>query len=130
MVNCVNFSVSIAKICFMTTQQIFINNLKAYRKQAGFTQAQLAVLIDKSFNYINGIECGVSFPPPDVIDKITETLKIKPMQLFDENCCVQNLVNSNKDDFIESLSQKIFCKIEPSLKNDIANGIKTVLNDK
>lgn len=61
----------------MTTQQIFINNLKAYRKQAGFTQAQLASLIDKSFNYINGIECGVSFPSPDVIDKIAGVLKNK-----------------------------------------------------
>ena len=130
LLNRVFFYRNYSKFIIMTTQQIFINNLKKYRKQAGFTQSQLAVLIDKSFNYINGIECGVSFPPPDVIDRIAETLKIKPMQLFDENCCVQNLVNSNKDDFIESLSQKIFCKIEPSLKNDIANGIKTVLNDK
>ena len=130
MVNCVNFPVNTAKISFMTTQQIFINNLKAYRKEAGFTQAQLAVLIEKSFNYINGIECGVSFPPPDVIDKIAEVLKIKPMQLFDENCCVQNLVSSDKDDFIESLSIKIFSKIEPALKFDIESGIKSVLSNK
>lgn len=54
----------------MALQETFINNLKFYRKKAGLTQAQLALLIDKSFNYINGIECGVSFPPPDVIEKI------------------------------------------------------------
>ena len=76
----------------MTTQQVFINNLKAYRKKAGYTQSQLAVLINKSFNYINGIECGVSFPPPDVIDKIAGVLKIKPVLLFDEGGCQQNVI--------------------------------------
>lgn len=128
LVKSVYFLFNLGKINFMTTQQIFINNLKAYRKQAGFTQAQLAVLIDKSFNYINGIECGVSFPPPDVIDKIAETLKIKPMQLFNENCCVQNIVGTDKDLFIENLSQKIFVKLEPSIKADIESGIKSALS--
>ena len=111
----------------MTIQQIFINNLKAYRKQAGYTQAQLAVLIDKSFNYINGIECGVSFPPPDVIDKIAVALKIKPVQLFDENGCEQNIICSDKNEFINKLSEQIFKKIEVSVKKDIVEGIKACL---
>ena len=111
----------------MHTQKIFINNLKAYRKKAGFTQAQLAVLIDKSFNYINGIECGVSFPPPDVIDKISEVLKIKPVQLFDENGCEQNIINSDKTEFIAKLSEQVYKRIEPSVKKSIIDGIKSCL---
>ncbi|MCR5400198.1 MAG: helix-turn-helix transcriptional regulator [Treponema sp.] len=111
----------------METQKLFINNLKAYRKQAGYTQTQLAVLIDKSFNYINGIECEVSFPPPDVIDKICEVLKIKPSQLFDENGCEQNIINSDKTDFIAKLSDQLYKKIEPSVKKSIIDGIKSCL---
>ena len=111
----------------MTTQQIFINNLKAFRKQAGYTQAQLAVLIDKSFNYINGIECGVSFPPPEVIDKIADALKIKPIQLFDENGCEKNIISSDKNEFISKLSDQIYKKIESKIKDDIIEGIKAGL---
>lgn len=111
----------------MNTQQIFINNLKSFRKQAGFTQAQLAVLIDKSFNYINGIECGVSFPPPDVIDRIAVALKIKPVQLFDENGCEKNIIDSDKNEFINKLSEQIFRKIENSVRKDIIEGIKACL---
>lgn len=111
----------------METQKLFINNLKAYRKQAGYTQAQLAVLIDKSFNYINGIECAVSFPPPDVIDKICEVLKIKPSQLFDENGCEQNIINSDKTEFITQLSEQVYKKIEPSIRKSIIDGIKSCL---
>ena len=70
----------------------------------------------------------MSFPPPDVIDKIAETLKIKPMQLFNENCCVQNIAGTDKDLFIENLSQKIFVKLEPSIKADIESGIKSALS--
>lgn len=111
----------------MTTQQIFINNLKFFRKKAGYTQAQLAVLIDKSFNYINGIECGASFPPPDVIDKIAETLKIKPAQLFDENGCKENIIGADRNNFIDELSKKIFSNLEPVLKKDISDGIESAI---
>lgn len=110
----------------MTTQKIFINNLKAYRKQAGYTQAQLATLIDKSFNYINGIECGASFPPPDVIDKIAATLKIKPFQLFDENASPSNVICSDKESFVAALSKKIISKLEPKIQKDIAQAIKEI----
>lgn len=120
------FPQKMSKSCRMTTQEIFINNLKAYRKQAGYTQAQLAVLIDKSFNYINGIECGASFPPPDVIDKIAETLKIRPSQLFDENGCAENIISSDKDSFVSDLSKKILSKMEPKIKKDITEAIRTI----
>lgn len=111
----------------MPIQQIFINNLKSYRKKAGYTQAQLAILIDKSFNYINGIECGASFPPPNVIDKIAEALKIKTIQLFDENGCQENIINFDKEKFTKQLAEQIFRKIEPAIRKDIIEGIKTSL---
>lgn len=108
----------------MNTQEIFINNLKFYRKQAGFTQAQLAVLIDKSFNYINGIECGASFPPPDVIDKIAETLKIKPSQLFDETSSPENIKKFSKEEYINEISEKLFNNLKPFISSEIKKTLK------
>lgn len=108
----------------MKTQEIFVNNLKFYRKQAGFTQAQLAVLIDKSFNYINGIECGASFPPPDVIDKIAETLKIKPVQLFDEGSSPENIKKFSKEEYINEMSEKLFNNLKPFISSEIKKTLK------
>ena len=53
----------------MDLQSVFIRNLKMYRKAAKMTQVQLALEIDRSFNYINSVECAALFPPPDTIQK-------------------------------------------------------------
>ncbi len=111
----------------MTTQEIFIGNLKSYRKQKGFTQAQLATLIDKSFNYINGIECGVSFPPPDVIDKIAKVLNVRPIQLFDENGCAENVISINKDEIVKDISEKVYKQLKDTLRKEIQTGIEKAL---
>ncbi|MCR5253490.1 MAG: helix-turn-helix transcriptional regulator [Treponema sp.] len=111
----------------MNTQQIFITNLKTFRKQKGYTQAQLAGLIDKSFNYINGIECGVSFPPPDVIDQIASVLNVKTYQLFDENGCEENIINSNKDEFIKIVSERVYQKLKEDLRIYIEQSIRSVI---
>lgn len=113
----------------MSTRQIFITNLKYFRKQKGFTQAQLATLIDKSFNYINGIECGLSFPPPDVIDKIAEVLEIRPIQLFDENGCSNNIINADKEEFIKSVSERIYSRLKDDLKSGIIEGIEKAIEE-
>ena len=111
----------------MGIQNIFINNLKKYRKEAGFTQAQLATFIDKSFNYINGIECGVSFPPPEVIDQIAEVLKIRLVMLFDDWNCIQNIIDDDKKAFVDNLADRIYEKIKDDIKKDIYSGIEKVI---
>ena len=113
---------------YMDSQKIFINNLKIYRKQAKLTQAQLATQIDKSFNYINGIECGASFPPPDVIDKICEVLKIKPVQLFDEDGCGVNIISGNRDKFIDEVSRNIYLRLKDDIKKSIEEEIDKVFD--
>ncbi len=107
----------------MGLQNTFINNLKFYRKRAGLTQAQLALLIDKSFNYINGIECGSFFPPPDVIEKIAIELNVIPVQLFSEDSCPINIVNSNKEKIVDEISQNLYI----CLKDEIHKEIRKVL---
>ena len=69
----------------MKLRQIFIQNLKYYRKKLGVRQLDLALEIGKSSNYINSIENGKYFPSPETIEQISQVLKIDPMQLFDKN---------------------------------------------
>ena len=108
----------------MDLQEVFIRNLKMYRKQARLTQAELAVQIDRSFNYINTIECAGSFPPPQTIQKIAEVLHIRPMQLFDENASPANIISTNKELFISRVSEKIYERLRSDLKKDIVEVIE------
>lgn len=66
----------------MSLQKTFIENLKFYRKSEKISQKDLSIALNKGFNYINSIECGASFPPPNVIDEIAVLLKIEPESLF------------------------------------------------
>ena len=108
-------------------QTVFINNLKMYRKKARLTQAALALQIDRSFNYINSVECAVLFPPPATIQKIAEVLHIRPMQLFDENTSAENIIASDKEAFITEVSEKIYAKLRTDIHADIAAAVDEAL---
>ena len=95
----------------MGLQETFIENLKFYRKEKNISQKDLSVLLDKGFNYINSIECGVSFPPPHVIDEIAKILEIESEILFSKSGCPENLRKEYKS------------QIPKSLKKDLINGI-------
>lgn len=91
----------------MTLQEIFINNLKYYRKQKGMTQNDLTLALDKSYNYINGIEQGKSFPPIETIEKICEILEIRAVQLFDENSSPENIKSTFQKKYATSLQEEL-----------------------
>ena len=64
-------------------RDVFIRNLKYYRKQKGLRQLDLALEIEKNTNYINSIENSKYFPSPETIEQIASILGVEPMQLFD-----------------------------------------------
>ena len=63
-------------------REIFIQNLKYYRKQKNMRQLDLALELGKNPNYINAIENGKYFPSPETIEEIAEFLEIEPISLF------------------------------------------------
>ena len=95
----------------MGLQETFIKNLKYYRKQKSISQKDLSIALNKGFNYINSIECGVSFPPPQVVDEIATILKIEPEILFSKSGCPENIKDAEK------------AKISPSLKDELIRGV-------
>jgi len=66
----------------LTIQDIFIVNLKTYRKLRHISQAKLAELCDSSTGYIGEIESGKRFPSVNMIERIANALKIESWYLF------------------------------------------------
>jgi transcriptional regulator with XRE-family HTH domain len=66
----------------MGLQQVFMGNMKKYRKQAGFTQERLAELCDTDPCYVRQIEIGRRFPSVAYIERIAAALGIAPYRLF------------------------------------------------
>ena len=63
-------------------QEIFIENLRFWRKKRGISQLKLSEMVNISPNYLNAVENGKNFPSPDVIQNISDNLEILPYQLF------------------------------------------------
>lgn len=108
----------------MSTREIFRNNLKFYRKQAGLTQEELSEKIGYGYTYITEIESRHKFPKPETIDLIAETLKIEPGKLFEQIRTENNIfmiyqMKSTKNSlkiYIHELPKKY---LKPSLKAEI-----------
>ena len=107
-------------------RQVFINNLKHFRKEQNIRQLDLALEIGKSSNYINSIENGKYFPSPETIEQIAVFLQIEPMQLFDRNGCTENLIQNKPKDYADELSEKLYNRIKSDLHKVIKNDIKEI----
>ena len=108
----------------MRLKEVFINNLKYYRKQKGLTQNELTLAIDKSYNYINSVEQGKMMPSFDVIEEICKSLQIKPVQLFDENASPENIKIFSKEDYINGISDNLFERLKDVISEEIKNSLK------
>ncbi|WP_294429851.1 helix-turn-helix domain-containing protein [uncultured Treponema sp.] len=87
----------------MKIREIFRQNLRYYRKKCGLTQEALSERIGLNPKYITNIEAQSKFPSAETIDAIAEALNIKSSQLFVEQGCPVNVVQFDKDIFMESL---------------------------
>ena len=103
----------------VSLRQIFVENLKYYRTKRALSQQQLAAKIDKSVNYINGIENNNTFPSIETIEKIAEVLEIRPSELFDEQSCPKNAIASNKTALAIELGEILYEKIRADIIKDI-----------
>lgn len=91
----------------MGIRQIFIQNLKYYRKQANLSQEKLAELIGMSTTYIGSMEACKRFPTPETIDKIASALNIKSSALFDESGSPESIKSTFKTEYSVTLKDEI-----------------------
>jgi transcriptional regulator with XRE-family HTH domain len=74
----------------MGLQQLFMSNLRKYRKRLGYTQEKLAEICNTAPCYIRQIEIGRRFPSIKYIERIAEALNIAPYRLFFEETNLEN----------------------------------------
>lgn len=92
----------------MNIKQELGEKIKRLRKRKGFTQEQLAEIVEISSRNISNIELGISFPKPETLEKILKALNTTTQELY-------------ATDHIKS---------EEELIAQINNYIETVKNDK
>jgi transcriptional regulator with XRE-family HTH domain len=102
----------------MTLKQIFIKNLKEFRKKEGISQMKLAEYCDTATSYIGDIEIGRRFPSMELIEKIADILRIEPYRFFKN----QNDNDANAD------AENIFPRLPNSMKKQITTQIKTQID--
>ena len=106
-----------------TLRQIFVENLKYYRQKKGFSQLTLAMELDKSPNYINGIENNNTFPSVETIEQIAKILEIPASKLFEEEGSPENVIRFDKTVFIKNITDELYAR----LHDDIAREMEIVL---
>ncbi len=87
----------------MTIREIFKRNLRYYRKKRGFTQEQLAELINCNPKYISEIESRNKFPSAETIDALAATLGVSASQFFAEEGSPQNTAAFDPQQFTDEL---------------------------
>lgn len=81
-------------------------NIKNLRLLHGYTQRQIAKLIDRSPSTISNWEKGVISPDADSIDKLCQLFKCNPSQLFgyEKNTELEQYL-TNREDAIKELEE-------------------------
>ena len=101
----------------LSLQEIFLNNLKFYRKKCGLSQEALSEKLNKGVNYINRIESHASFPTIQVIEEIAKILKIRASQLFEEESTPENIILSDRERFVADVTETLYKKLSADMKN-------------
>jgi len=102
----------------MTLKQVFIKNLKEFRKREGLTQMKLAEFCNTAPSYIGDIEIGRRFPSLKMVEKMADVLKIEPYHFFKK----QSDKNDNSD------AENVFPRLPNSMKKQITTQIKTQID--
>ena len=101
-------------------QEVFISNLRYFRKMKGLTQLAFSEAIELSPNYLNAVEKGKNFPSPEVLQRIVDVLDILPFELFLENQhSIKDKENQNVTKIIQDLRFEINKKIDDFIVNKI-----------
>ena len=108
----------------MTLQQIFITNLKKFRKERGFSQMVLSEKCDTTSNYIGQIEMGRRIPSFEKIEKIAAALEIPYHELFvGETVEKKESQKIKTDDYLKKIpayvKRELIARLTSAIKNDI-----------
>ena len=102
----------------MDLNQLFIQNLKKWRKIMGFSQEKLAEKCKTAHSYIRQIECGNRTPSFAFIGKIAKALQIEPYQLFYDEAAQG-----------QSMQKRRLKSIQTKLLESVINDVQAAFNE-
>jgi len=110
----------------MDLTQIFVQNLKKWRKNMGFSQKTLAQRCNAAHSYIRQIETGTGHPSFAFIEKLAGALNIEPYKLFYDETAEKSgeeseRLNTIKIDFLENVSHEFDTAIIKMKNNAVIN---------
>jgi transcriptional regulator with XRE-family HTH domain len=108
----------------MSLREVFILNLKKFRKIRRLSQMNLAEKCDTAASYIGEIEIGRKFPSIEMIEKIAGVLNIEAYRLFIDET---DLGVNETLEYLAALPIRVRLDLVERLKNIVHNGIGRVL---
>jgi len=95
----------------MDLSQLFVLNLKKWRKNRGLSQKTLAERCGAAHSYVRQIESGRGHPSFLFIGRLADALDIEPSQLFDNEMAHKKPLQSRyietlKKGFLEKVSEE------------------------
>jgi transcriptional regulator with XRE-family HTH domain len=108
----------------MNLRDVFILNLKKFRKIRRLSQMNLAEKCDTAASYIGEIEIGRKFPSIEMIEKIAGALNIEAYRLFIDET---NGGVSETLDYLAALPIRVRLDLAERLKDLVHNDIGQVL---
>jgi transcriptional regulator with XRE-family HTH domain len=88
----------------MDLDQLFVRNVRKWRKNRGFSQKILAERCNAAHSYIRQIESGSGKPSFAFIGKLADALGIEAYQLFYDETMAQGK-NLSQAEYIESIKR-------------------------
>jgi transcriptional regulator with XRE-family HTH domain len=119
----------------MTLKQIFVRNLKEFRKKEGISQMKLAEYCGTSASYIGEIEIGRKFPSTEMIEKIAKILRIEPYLFFKNqtgNSALSDIENKKPRMPYSSkkqLQKQVKAHIKKQINQSTSKTLRQILSD-
>ncbi|MDR3122460.1 MAG: helix-turn-helix domain-containing protein [Treponema sp.] len=96
----------------MELDQLFVLNLKKWRKNMGLSQKALAERCNAAHSYIRQIESGSGRPSFAFIGRLAHALNIEPYQLFYDEMAAPPGKAIQSEGRIESIKTEFLKKVE------------------
>jgi transcriptional regulator with XRE-family HTH domain len=104
----------------MSLRDIFIINLKKFRKKGRISQMKLAEKCNTAASYIGEIEIGRKFPSVEMIEKIAHALEVEPYRFF---------VDETSRDADNARAKEVFSSLPPEVLQHLIAGITGAVSE-
>jgi transcriptional regulator with XRE-family HTH domain len=97
-------------------RSVLSNNIKLYRCNHGWSQADLAEKAGISINFLSSIERCVKWPYPETLVKLAKALKIEEYELFRHNKAIIDDTTTLIDRLVSDISLSVNDSIEKTYR--------------